>query len=112
MQWIRVILASAILMAFACGAPAQSTIKPDSPEPAKSMAGSTTLPAIVTLATSQGEVILPHLAHAKRHHCATCHSEIKPGQRAWDKDTVHAYCRACHETEGSGPTTCNTCHRK
>ena len=69
-------------------------------------------PDIITLDARQGKVTLPHLAHAKRLNCATCHSEIEPGQTAWDKDTVHAYCRDCHKTKGGGPTTCTGCHKK
>lgn len=109
---IRVILTSAITVACACGSPEQSFSKPDPPATGKSVAKSVTIPDIVTLNASQGEVTLPHRAHAKRLHCAMCHSEIEPGKIAWDKVTAHAYCRDCHTTSGGGPTTCTGCHKK
>lgn len=86
---IRAILASSILVVCACGSPEQ----PPVPQaPGKAVAGSATIPDTVALDASQGQVTLPHLAHAKRLTCLTCHSELEPGQLAWDKDTVHSYC--------------------
>lgn len=109
---IRVMLASAILVVVACGPPEQPPAKPAAAASGKSLAQSAAFPDTVALAASQGTVTLPHLAHAKRLHCAMCHSEIEPGKIAWDKDTAHAYCRACHRTSGGGPTTCAGCHTK
>ena len=113
MRWIiRAILTSAIMVVCACGTSEQSSSRPDPPASGKSAAKNATIPDIVTLAASQGEVKLPHRAHAKRLHCAMCHSEIEPGQLAWDEVTAHAYCRDCHTTSGGGPTTCTGCHKK
>ena len=109
---LRVMLASVILVMCACGPPEQPPAKPAPPAPGKPLAQSTAVPDTVVLDASQGTVTLPHLAHAKRLHCAMCHSEIEPGKIAWDKDTAHAYCRACHRTSGGGPTTCAGCHKK
>jgi hypothetical protein len=93
----------------ACGSPEQSSPKPAAN---KSAEKSTPVPDIVILDTSEGRITLPHLAHAKRFHCNTCHSEIIPGKIAWDKNTAHAYCRDCHQRNGKGPMACAECHKK
>jgi len=109
---VWVVLASAILVVCACESPEQSPAQPAPLASSKPVANSGAIPEIITLDARQGQVTLPHLAQAKRLNCATCHSEIEPGQTAWDKDTVHAYCRDCHKTKGGGPTTCTGCHKK
>jgi hypothetical protein len=101
-----------ILMMCACGSPEQPSSKGAPPAPGEAVAKSAALPDNIVLFTKQGTVTLPHLAHAKRLNCATCHSEIQPGKTSWDKDTVHSYCRDCHITNGGGPTTCVACHKK
>jgi hypothetical protein len=124
------VLISVILVVCACGSPEQSPAKPApsiatdpvppaaaTPPPAqtapdKPAAKSSTVPDVIVLDASPGQVTLPHLAHAKELHCATCHSEIEPGKIAWDKNTAHAYCRGCHIAKGAGPTTCVVCHKK
>jgi hypothetical protein len=105
-------LASAFLVVCACGSPEQPPANPTSLATGKPVAKSAAVPDTIVLDTSQGAVTLPHLAHAKRLHCAMCHSEIEPGQIAWDKDTAHAYCRDCHKTKGRGPITCAGCHKQ
>ncbi len=106
---IRGVLVFTSLLVCACESPEQ----PPVPQaPGKAVARSATIPDSVALDASQGQVTLPHLAHAKRLTCPTCHSELEPGRLAWDKDTVHSYCRDCHKTQGGGPTTCAGCHKK
>lgn len=105
---VWLMLASAILLVN----PEPSTAKSAPPAPDKPAITSTTLPEIITLETSKGTIVLPHLAHAKRFHCNTCHSEVEPGKIAWDKETAHSYCRDCHIKKGGGPTTCGGCHKK
>ena len=109
---VWVVLTFASLVVCACGSPEQTSSNPAPSAAAKPVAKSAAVPDTITLNASQGVVTLPHLAHAKRLNCATCHSEIEPGQTAWDKDTAHAYCRDCHMTQGGGPTTCAGCHKK
>jgi hypothetical protein len=108
------VLISAILVVGACDSPEQPPAKPPSvaAAPVSPAAKPSTLPEVIVLDASQGQVTLPHLAHATRLICATCHSEIEPGKIAWDKTTVHSYCHDCHIGEGAGPTTCLGCHRK
>lgn len=107
-----IIVVSAILLLFACNSPEQPPAQPGQPLPGKPAAKSATVPDTIILDTSEGRITLPHLAHAKRFQCNTCHSEIEPGKIAWDKNTAHAYCRDCHIRNGKGPTTCTECHRK
>jgi hypothetical protein len=131
---VWVILPSAALVVCACGSPEQPPAKPTPPiaavpapppgappglkppldqaTPTQAAAKGAALPDFIILDASQGQVTLPHLAHAKRIYCATCHSELEPGRLAWDKDTAHAYCRDCHKTNEGGPTTCTGCHKK
>jgi hypothetical protein len=92
--------------------PAAATPLPVRTAPDKPAVKSSTVPDFIVLEASQGQVTLPHRAHAKELHCATCHSEIEPGKVAWDKDTAHAYCRDCHLAKGAGPTSCVECHKK
>lgn len=126
----RAMLIFAIVLVYACDSPEESPAKPmpstavapDLPvagtsppvqkAPDKNAVQSSTVPDIIVLDASLGPVTLPHLAHAKEFHCATCHSEIEPGKIAWDKETAHAYCRNCHLSKGAGPTTCVECHKK
>jgi outer membrane biosynthesis protein TonB len=70
------------------------------------------IPDSVTLAASQGQVTLPHLAHAKSFPCATCHGDGTPGKIGLNKDAAHNLCRDCHNAKGAGPTTCTGCHKK
>lgn len=107
LTWLAVVVLTVAVCA--CGASEQP---PASPAPDKPVVKSATVPDTIVIATSQGEITLPHLAHAKRFHCNTCHSEVTPGKIAWDKDTAHAYCRDCHKRNGKGPMTCAECHRK
>ena len=109
---VWVMLASASLVLCACESPEQPPAKPAPLVTDKPVAKNATVPDTITLDTSQGVVTLSHLAHAKRFQCNTCHSEVEPGQIAWDKDTAHAYCRDCHMRNGKGPTTCTECHKK
>jgi hypothetical protein len=106
--WLTVIVAAAVVSPYGLPGPAKAA----SPAPGKALAKNATLPETIVIDTSEGRITLPHLAHAKRFHCNTCHSEIEPGKIAWDKDTAHAYCRDCHTKNGKGPITCAECHRK
>lgn len=109
---VRLIFAAAFLVACDFGAPPQPSAQTAPAAPGRPGVQETQVPATVTIEASQGQVLLPHFAHARRFHCATCHSEVEPGKIAWEKAAAHAYCRDCHETEGGGPTACTACHRK
>jgi len=82
------------------------------PPPAQPAAPTAKTPDSVTLDASQGQVILPHLAHAKSYPCATCHLDGTPGKINLTKDIAHELCRDCHKAKGAGPTTCTGCHKK
>ena len=82
------------------------------PAPAQPAAPTAKIPDSITLAASQGQVTLPHLAHAKSFPCATCHGDGTPGKISLTKDTAHELCRDCHKAKGAGPTTCAGCHKK
>ena len=95
-------------------APAPAEPKPAAAAAAKP-AAAVKLPTVadsLVLAASQGNVTLPHLAHAKLFPCATCHGEATPGKIGLTKDTAHALCRDCHKAKGAGPTACGDCHKK
>ena len=82
------------------------------PAPTQPAAPAVKIPDSVTLAASQGQVTLPHLAHAKSFPCATCHGDGTPGKIDLSKDAAHNLCRDCHKAKGVGPTTCAGCHKK
>lgn len=109
MHLFRLAIAFMTMLGCACNSSEQPPSKPTSNKPAEK---STPIPETIILETSEGRITLPHLAHAKRFHCNTCHSEIVPGKIAWDKNTAHAYCRDCHQRNGKGPMTCTECHKK
>lgn len=109
MHLFRLAIVFMTMLVCACGSAEQPPSEPGSNKPAEK---STPVPDTVILDTSEGRINLPHLAHAKRFHCNTCHSEIVPGKIAWDKETAHAYCRDCHQRNGKGPMTCAECHKK
>ena len=112
-SYCRMTVLATALMVCACGSPEQpSAAKPAPPVPGEPVARNATVPDIIILAASEGEITLPHLAHARKFQCNTCHSEVTPGKIAWDMATAHAYCRDCHTKEGKGPTTCAACHKK
>lgn len=99
--------------------PATAPAKPAAPAapvaPTTSAKPAVKLPAVpdtLTLTASQGQVTLPHLAHAKLFPCATCHGDGTPGKIELTKDTAHALCRDCHKAKGAGPTACGECHKK
>jgi len=95
-------------------APAPAEPKPAAAAAAKP-AAAIKLPTVadsLVLAASQGNVTLPHLAHAKLFPCATCHGEATPGKIGLTKETAHALCRDCHKAKGAGPTACGECHKK
>ena len=100
------------LAVCACGSPEQPPAKPAPPAPGQIAAKSVPLPDPIVIETSEGRITLPHLAHAKKFQCNTCHSEVTPGKIAWDEKTAHAYCRDCHTRTGKGPVTCAECHKK
>ena len=100
----------ATAVAEAPKAPAPAPVPP--PAPTQSVAPTAKTPDSVTLDASQGQVILPHLAHAKAFPCATCHLDGPPGKINLTKDAAHELCRDCHKAKGAGPTTCTGCHKK
>lgn len=102
----------ATVSVWACGSPEQSSTKPAPPAQSSPSESNSTVPETIVLDTSEGRITLPHLAHARKFHCNTCHSEVNPGKIAWDKDTAHAYCRDCHKKNNKGPMTCTECHKK
>jgi predicted CXXCH cytochrome family protein len=72
-------------------------------------------PAAMTFETKNGKVAFPHKAHqdAMKGDCKGCHADGKGGKIAgWSKDSAHALCKKCHETEHKGPTKCADCHKK
>lgn len=109
-SWLAVVFVA--LLMCACGSQEQAPVKPVPPVQDKHVEKSATVPDTIILDTNEGRITLPHLDHAKKFHCNTCHSEINPGKIAWDKDTAHAYCRDCHTRNGKGPITCTECHKK
>lgn len=82
------------------------------PAPAKPAVKIPNVPDTLILPASQGQITLPHLAHAKLFPCATCHGDGTPGKIGLTKDTAHALCRDCHKAKGAGPTACGACHKK
>jgi hypothetical protein len=62
-------------------------------------------------ATRAGNVDFPHKLHAARG-CKPCHpaSPVKIGP--FDRDSAHAFCKACHESLSKGPTKCDGCHKR
>lgn len=60
--------------------------------------------------TKAGSVQFPHKLHAARG-CRSCHPAA-PAKLGLVKDTAHALCKGCHETQGKGPTKCDGCHRR
>jgi predicted CXXCH cytochrome family protein len=99
-------------------APAPAAPKPAAVTPPAAPvkpAATAKLPAVadtLVLPASQGNVTMPHLAHAKMFPCATCHGEAAPGELGLPKETAHALCRDCHKAKGAGPTACGDCHKK
>ncbi len=71
-------------------------------------------PATMTFDTKNGKVTFAHKAHAdKLKDCKTCHADATGGKIAgWSKDSAHALCKKCHETQKKGPTKCAECHVK
>jgi hypothetical protein len=70
-------------------------------------------PEKVVLEAKNGNVTLPHRAHAGMMECKTCHGDAKPGKMAdFNKDKAHALCQGCHKEKGAGPTKCPDCHKK
>jgi hypothetical protein len=108
----RMTVLAVTLLLCACGSPEQPPVKPAQPVAAQSADKGATVPDTVILAASEGQVTLPHRAHAQQFNCNMCHSEAEPGKIAWDMATAHAYCRDCHTRAGKGPITCTACHKK
>ena len=72
-------------------------------------------PASITFETKNGNVTFAHKSHQDRlkGDCKVCHTDGKGGKIAgWSKDSAHALCKKCHETEKKGPTKCAECHIK
>jgi predicted CXXCH cytochrome family protein len=64
------------------------------------------------LQSKQGNVTFKHDTH-KALDCTKCHASKEGGKIAGlTKDSAHALCKKCHETEKKGPTKCNECHKK
>ena len=98
--------------AAAVAEPSKAPVVAPAPVPQQPAAPTAKIPDSVSLAASQGQVTLSHLAHAKSFPCATCHLDGPPGKISLTKDTAHELCRDCHKAKGAGPTTCTGCHKK
>ncbi len=69
-------------------------------------------PDVVTYeATRAGTVQFPHKLLAARG-CKQCHPASPAKIGPFERDSAHAFCKACHENLVKGPTKCDGCHKR
>lgn len=88
-------------------AAASPTPKPSSPPTAASG------PETIVLMASSGNVTFSHHKHQQAGvGCSTCHGNGVGKIANLDMKWGHATCKGCHTSKGSGPRSCDGCHKK
>lgn len=60
----------------------------------------------------KNNVVFDHEGH--KGDCMSCHDTVNGGTKitGFGKEWAHKVCIECHSSMGSGPTSCNDCHKR